>query len=75
MVENKLDKINSRQKMEYCYFSGSSVLSSPELSDARITWAKASFLVIIVDDFFDVEGSVEELVNMIQCVEKYIIYG
>ncbi|KAM0037109.1 putative ent-kaurene synthase [Helianthus debilis subsp. tardiflorus] len=71
VVETKLDKINSRQKMGYCYFSGASILSSPELSDARITWAKASFLVIILDDFFDVEGSVDELENLIQCVEKW----
>ncbi|KAJ0933778.1 putative ent-kaurene synthase [Helianthus annuus] len=71
VVENKLDKINSRQKMGYCYFSGASVHSSPELSDARITWAKASFLVIILDDFVDVEGSVDELENLIQCVEKW----
>ncbi|KAK9074298.1 hypothetical protein SSX86_006895 [Deinandra increscens subsp. villosa] len=70
VVANNLDKIKSRQKMAYCYFSGASVLSSPELSDARITWAKGAFLVTISDDFFDVDGSVEELENLIQCVEK-----
>ncbi|KAK9074296.1 hypothetical protein SSX86_006893 [Deinandra increscens subsp. villosa] len=70
VVENNLDKIKSRQKMTYCYFSVASTLSSPELSDARITWAKGGFLATIVDDFFDVVGSVDELVNLIQCVEK-----
>ncbi|XP_076928283.1 ent-kaurene synthase 1, chloroplastic-like [Bidens hawaiensis] len=57
--------------MGYCYFSASSVFSSPELSDARIAFSKASFLVVVLDDFFDVEGSVDELVNIIQCVEKW----
>ncbi|KAK1412196.1 hypothetical protein QVD17_33234 [Tagetes erecta] len=71
LVENKLDKIKSRQRMDYCYFSGASVISSPELSDARITWAKSSYLVTLVDDFFDVDGYMDELVNLIQCVEKW----
>ncbi|KAD7116970.1 hypothetical protein E3N88_04238 [Mikania micrantha] len=71
MAEYKLDKMKSRQKMAYCYFSVTSILSSPELSDARIAWAKAGYLVTILDDFFDIEGSEDELMNLLHCVEKW----
>jgi hypothetical protein len=43
-----------------------------ELADARISWAKNGVLTTVVDDFFDVGGSEEELVNLIQLVEKYV---
>ena len=75
MVENKLDQLKfARQKTAYCYFSVASTLSSPELSDARISWAKSGILTTVIDDFFDVGGSMDELANLIQCVEKYIIF-
>jgi ent-kaurene synthase len=44
----------------------------PELSDARISWAKNGVLTTVVDDFFDVGSSQEEQENLIQLVEKYI---
>jgi ent-kaurene synthase len=47
-------------------------LSPSELFDARISWAKNGVLTTVVDDFFDVGGSEEELVNLIQLVEKYV---
>lgn len=76
VVEKKLDKLKyARQRMAYCYFSGASMLSSPELSYAHITWAKSSFLVTMVDDLFDVVGSVDESENLIQCFEKYKKYS
>ncbi|KAF3974818.1 hypothetical protein CMV_001865 [Castanea mollissima] len=72
ITENRLDKLKfARQKLAYCYFSAAATLFSPELSDARISWAKNGVLTTVVDDFFDVGGSVEELVNLIQLVEKW----
>lgn len=72
VVENKLDQLKfARQKAAYCYFSVAATLSSPELSDARISWAKNGILTTVVDDFFDVGGSMDELANLIQCVEKW----
>ncbi|XP_060970207.1 ent-kaurene synthase TSP4, chloroplastic isoform X1 [Cannabis sativa] len=72
VVENRLDKLKfARQKLAYCYFSAAATLSSPELSDARISWAKNGVLTTVVDDFFDVGGSEEELVNLIQLLEKW----
>ncbi|KAF9622162.1 hypothetical protein IFM89_030020, partial [Coptis chinensis] len=47
------------------------IVFTPELSDARMSWTKNSFLSTVVDDFFDVKGSREELVNLIKLVEKW----
>ena len=72
-MENRLDKLKfARQKLAYCYFSAAATLFAPELSDARISWAKNGVLATVVDDFFDVGGSEEELMNLIQLIEKYI---
>lgn len=70
--ENKLDQLQfARQKLTYCYLSASATIFPPELSDARISWAKSSVLTTISDDFFDVAGSREELENLVALVEKY----
>jgi ent-kaurene synthase len=70
--ENKLNQLQfARQKQTYCYLSASATIFPPELSDARISWAKNSVLVTVADDFFDVEGSKEELENLVALVQKY----
>ncbi|KAI3906335.1 hypothetical protein MKW92_049528 [Papaver armeniacum] len=72
--ENKLDKLKvSRhiQTLTYLYFSAASTLFSPELSDARLSWAKNAVLVTVVDDFFDGGGSEEELLNLAELFEKW----
>nr|AUZ98428.1 ent-kaurene synthase isoform X2 [Trachyspermum ammi] len=72
VVDNSLDKLKfARQKTSYCYFSAAATLFSPELCDARMSWAKNGILTTVVDDFFDVGGSVEELLNLIQLVEEW----
>ncbi|CAN8308194.1 unnamed protein product [Cochlearia groenlandica] len=72
IVENRLQELKfARQKLAYCYFSGAATLFSPELSDARISWAKGGVLTTVVDDFFDVGGSKEEMQNLIHSVEKW----
>ncbi|XAR56925.1 Ent-kaurene synthase [Bertholletia excelsa] len=72
VAENRLDKLKfARQKSAYCYFSAAATLFSPELSDARLSWAKNGVLTTVVDDFFDIGGSIEELENLIQLVEKW----
>ncbi|KAL5726186.1 ent-kaurene synthase [Ranunculus cassubicifolius] len=68
--ENRLDQLEfARQKLEYAYFSIACILPTPELSDARISWAKNVVLATVVDDFFDVGGSKEELQNLINLVQ------
>ncbi|KAK7271353.1 hypothetical protein RJT34_27171 [Clitoria ternatea] len=72
VVENKLDKLKfARQKLAYCFFSSAATLFTPELSDARISWAKNGVLTTVVDDFFDVGSSEEEQVDLIQLVEEW----
>ncbi|KAJ9563475.1 hypothetical protein OSB04_008635 [Centaurea solstitialis] len=74
VVENRLDKLKfARQRTAYCYFSAAATLCSPELSDARILWAKNAILGAVIDDFYDVGGSLDEWLNLIQSVEKWNI--
>ena len=54
------------------YFLIAAVHFSPQEADARAAWTKASFIGTIIDDIFDVDGSREELSNIIELVEKYV---
>lgn len=70
--ENKLDQLKfARQKVAYCYLSAAATIFSPEASEARMSWAKNGVLTTVVDDFFDIGGSREELQSLILLVEKY----
>ncbi|XP_065854405.1 ent-kaur-16-ene synthase, chloroplastic isoform X2 [Euphorbia lathyris] len=76
IVEKRLDTLKfARQKLSYCYFSAAASLFAPEMSDARISWAKNSVLTTVVDDFFDVGGSEEELINLVQLIERWDVDG
>ncbi|KAI3962955.1 hypothetical protein MKW92_043002 [Papaver armeniacum] len=73
-IENRLDKLKfSRhvKKLTYIYFSAAATLFSPEVSDARLLWAKNAVLNTVVDDFFEGGGSREELVNLTELFEKW----
>jgi len=70
--ESRLDQLPfARQKLEYFYLSAAGTIFTPELSDARILWAKNGVLTTIVDDFFDVGGSKEELENLVTLAEMW----
>ncbi|KAK4398767.1 Ent-kaurene synthase TSP4, chloroplastic [Sesamum angolense] len=72
VAENRLDELKfARRKSAYCYFSAAATFFAPELSDARMSWAKNGVLTTVVDDFFDVGGSMEELKNLIHLVEAW----
>ncbi|KAF2304471.1 hypothetical protein GH714_031881 [Hevea brasiliensis] len=43
----------------------------PDLSDARISWAQNTVLTTVVDDFFDFAGSMEELLNLIELIQRW----
>nr|A0A5P8DI06.2 RecName: Full=Ent-atiserene synthase KSL1, chloroplastic; Flags: Precursor [Isodon japonicus] len=73
-VENRLDELEfARHKSAYyyCYFAAAATFFAPELSDARMSWAKNALMTTMVDDLFDVTGSVEEMKNLIQLVELW----
>ncbi|WVZ87068.1 hypothetical protein U9M48_033763 [Paspalum notatum var. saurae] len=70
--ESRLDQLPfARQKLAYFYLSAAGTMFPPELSDARILWAKNGVLTTVVDDFFDVGGSKEELENLVALVEMW----
>ncbi|KAH7654576.1 Ent-kaurene synthase protein [Dioscorea alata] len=70
--KNKLDQLKfARQKVAYCYLSAAATIFSPEASEARMSWAKNGVLTTVVDDFFDIGGSREELQSLILLVEKW----
>ncbi|KAJ4705791.1 Terpene synthase [Melia azedarach] len=74
VVEQRLDKLTfAKQKQVYSYFSVAATLFPPEFSDARMSWAKTSVLTTVGGDFFDLRGSDEELLNLMELLEKWDI--
>ncbi|KAI3859137.1 hypothetical protein MKX03_017843 [Papaver bracteatum] len=73
--ENRLDKLKFPSRhiktLTYNYFSAGSTLFSPELSDARLSWANNAILATVVDDFFNGGGSREELINFSDHFERW----
>lgn len=70
--ESRLDQLPfARQKLAYFYLSAAGTMFPPELSDARVVWAKNGVLTTVVDDFFDVAGSKQELENLAALVETW----
>lgn len=70
--ERRLDQLPfARQKLAYFHLSAAGTIFPQELSDARISWVKNGVLITVVDDFFDMGGSQEELENLIALVEMY----
>ncbi|XP_015584013.1 class I diterpene synthase 2, chloroplastic [Ricinus communis] len=60
----------ARVLLLYCYYPNTALLVAPELADARLSLAKNFVLATVIDDFFDVDGSQEELENLIQLIER-----
>ncbi|KAM7462294.1 hypothetical protein LguiA_030415 [Lonicera macranthoides] len=52
------------------YIQLSSIHFEPELANLRIAWTQNSFVGTFVDDMFDVDGSREELLNLIELLKK-----
>ncbi|XAR66427.1 Alpha-farnesene synthase [Bertholletia excelsa] len=60
-----------REKTTYCYYAVASSTSLPHDSVARLIVAKSAILVTVADDFFDMEGSLEELQTLTQAVQRW----
>ncbi|CAI0552350.1 unnamed protein product [Linum tenue] len=65
----------AKVKMGYCYFSAAATYYDPELSDARISWAKHSLLTSLIDDFYDIFGTAEEHLNLLELFERWDVNG
>lgn len=63
-----------REKTTYCYFAASSSTSLPfeSAANVRMLMAKSGILITVADDFFDEEGSPDELEALTQAVLRYI---
>lgn len=71
-TDNKFSHLKfARQKLLYCYFSAAATLFSPELSAARVVWAKNGVITTVIDDFFDVGGSSEEIHGFVEAVRVW----
>ncbi|KAJ8616328.1 hypothetical protein MRB53_035700 [Persea americana] len=60
-----------RDKTVYCYFAMATTAYHPHLSAVRMTSAKNGILLTIIDDFFDVQGSMDELTRFTDAVERW----
>ncbi|THG16576.1 hypothetical protein TEA_017357 [Camellia sinensis var. sinensis] len=60
-----------REKTTYCYFAVASSTSLPHNSIARMIVAKSAILVTVADDFFDMEGSLNDLQNLTLAVQRW----
>ncbi|XP_057850325.2 copalyl diphosphate synthase 1 [Cryptomeria japonica] len=61
----------ARQKLIACYLSAASTLFSLEMSTPRIVWTKNAILITVMDDFFDVEGSTEEIQCFVEAIRRW----
>ncbi|CAF2133819.1 unnamed protein product [Brassica rapa] len=62
-----------REKTTYCYFAASSSTSLPFESAANVRklMAKSGILITVADDFFDEEGSPDELEALTEAVQRW----
>lgn len=56
------------------YLWSSAMVHEPQFRDARIGEAKIASLITLVDDVYDVYGSLEELELFTDIVNRFILY-
>uniref|UniRef100_A0A0D3F6N4 Terpene synthase metal-binding domain-containing protein n=1 Tax=Oryza barthii TaxID=65489 RepID=A0A0D3F6N4_9ORYZ len=72
VAQTRLDELKFARLMpSITYFSAAATMFPSELSEARIAWTQNCILTTTVDDFFDGEGSKEEMENLVKLIEKY----
>lgn len=61
-----------REKTTYCYFATAAAIgvSLPYDSHVRLILAKSAILITVADDFFDIEGSLNELKSLADAVKR-----
>ncbi|KAF7847693.1 hypothetical protein BT93_L2717 [Corymbia citriodora subsp. variegata] len=60
-----------REKTTYSYFAVATSISLPCNSDIRIVVAKSAIVITVTDDFFDMEGSLEDLEKLTDAVQRW----
>ncbi|KAL3741884.1 hypothetical protein ACJRO7_017370 [Eucalyptus globulus] len=59
-----------REKTLYSYFAIAASISLPCNSDVRVLVAKSAIMITVADDFFDMEGSLEDLEKLTNAVQR-----
>ncbi|XP_059660928.1 (E,E)-geranyllinalool synthase-like [Cornus florida] len=60
-----------REKTTYCYFAIAASISLPHNSPIRMLVAKSAILITVADDFYDMEGSMNELQRLTGAVQRW----
>ncbi|XP_059660704.1 (E,E)-geranyllinalool synthase-like [Cornus florida] len=60
-----------REKTTYCYFAIAASSSFPHNSPVRMVVAKSAILITVADDFYDMEGSLNELQQLTNAVLRW----
>nr|AFJ67819.1 pinene synthase-like protein [Solanum habrochaites] len=72
----RLDQLGLAERYIHAsYLFGVTVIPEPELSDARLMYAKYVMLLTIVDDHFESFASKDECLNIIELVERWDDYA
>nr|AAQ72565.1 ent-kaurene synthase like-6 [Oryza sativa Japonica Group] len=76
VAQTRLDELKFARLMpSITYFSAAATMFPSELSEARIAWTQNCILTTTVDDFFDGDGSKEEMENLVKLIEKWDGHG
>nr|AGN70888.1 geranyllinalool synthase [Grindelia hirsutula] len=60
-----------REKTMYCYFAIAASTSLPHDSIIRMLVAKSAILITVADDFFDMQGNLQELHLLIEAIHRW----
>ncbi|XP_048141678.1 S-linalool synthase-like [Rhodamnia argentea] len=60
-----------REKTTYAYFAVAASVYLPCNSDVRVLVAKSAIILTVADDFFDMEGSLEDLEKLTDAVQRW----
>jgi geranyllinalool synthase len=59
-----------REKTAYCYFAVAASTSLPQDSEIRMMVAKSAIVIAVADDFYDMEGSLDDLEKITDAVQR-----
>ncbi|OMO65118.1 hypothetical protein COLO4_31527 [Corchorus olitorius] len=60
-----------REKTSYCYFAIASSIPLPYDSDIRKMITKSAVVITVADDFYDMEGSLDELNTLTDAIRRW----
>lgn len=68
-----LDKSFARDRLVEHYFWSNGMNSEPQYGASRNVITKVASMITIIDDFYDVYGSVEELELFTDFVDRFVL--